>query len=169
MQYPVYLLHPQNPWADHGTVFGLGDSVREALVLNRPLDEWVVADPFPEGPVQGPCFVVSSDLWVSPNMWRRFAEAATQHDTVVQLARGENGPGKLSDPLNRLPRTDDKKILFDLYFVPRHQSIDAAFFTAANPITPIDIESPVRRFALPADPHLGENGVIELLWTDAVC
>lgn len=151
---------PRSEWTG-GEVFGLGDPLEEALVLDRPLSAWR------SGPrwkalgasreVRGPALVVGRDLWVSQSMLRAFEKAAqTQaQGAPVRLVRDAEGPGASADPLSRLPRSEDgAAILMDLWYLPAGVSVLVpedlrAFPEALESASGADVEC--RTFTRPVD------------------
>jgi hypothetical protein len=117
----VVLETPRSAWC-RGQVFGLGDALEEARVLDKPLSRWRHAQASAvQGAttVRGPALLVGRDLWVSPGMRRGFVRAASRRggDSPLRLVRPEDGPAATADPLRRLPR-EAQHILFDLWYLP---------------------------------------------------
>jgi hypothetical protein len=150
----IVLPTPRSAWTD-GTVFGLGDPLDDALILNRTLADWrgparLAAESGAE--VQGPAFIWGADVWASPGMLDGMEAAARGRSEPVRLMRADDGPGATADPLGRLPRRDGK-IVFDLWFLPSGVSVTlgdgvpAALEGAAG----IDVETKVHEMDVAAD------------------
>lgn len=117
----VVLETPRSRWCQ-GEVFGLGDPLEEARVLDRPLRAWRHEQARAlEAPttLRGPALLVGRDLWVSPGLRRGFLRAARSAGGAapLRLVRPQGGPAATADPLRRLPRRD-AQILFDLWYLP---------------------------------------------------
>ena len=126
----VVISTPRSRWTD-GRVFGLGDPVGAAQILNRSLTTWrnvrLLASKTNE-PLAGPALVWGEDLWVSPGMVRAFCDLAQKRGGgITRLARDIDGPGATADPLGRLPRSQDGGLIqFDLWYVPQGHSLSLA-------------------------------------------
>ncbi len=121
MSCPEIILHtPRSQWCD-GEVFGLGDPLNQARILDKPLSQWRDPDArMHKGePLLGPALLIGADLWVSPGMKKAFLRKAQQHggQQALRLTRPKDGPAATADPLQRLPRRNNE-ILFDLWYLP---------------------------------------------------
>lgn len=120
---------PRSAWSQQ-QVFGLGDPVEEARVLDRPLSAWrpgarLLTDGG-DGPLTGPLLLWGADLWVSPRMLRDFEARARAlgRQEPVRLVRPLDGPAGMADLLGRLPRSQDgRQLLFDLWYLPEGVSL----------------------------------------------
>mgnify|MGYP002633242978 CR=1 FL=1 len=149
----VVLPTPRSAWTD-GTVYGLGDPLDDALILNRPLSDWRGAPALgePGTEVRGPVFVWGADVWASPGMLAGLEAAGADRPTPVRLVRAADGPGATADPLGRLPRRDGK-ILFDLWYVPQGctVSLGDGVPAALEEAEPVDVETKVHEMDVAAD------------------
>lgn len=163
--YPVHLVDtPRSRWTA-GQVYGLGDALPEARVLERPLSAWREGAAPASGAVTGPAFLLGQDTFADPVMLRAFAATGARQSRPVRLARSPAGPGGQCDPLGRLPRDDLGRLLFDLWFVPAGQTLDPADEAALENAPGLDVDVRTRTFKLPADPEL--TGSTELVLTFA--
>lgn len=117
---------PNSRWTS-GTVYGLGDPVSEARVLNRSLAQWRELAGLSHGTITGPALVVGEDVWVSAGLTEAMDKAAGGASRPSRLGRLSDGPGRFADPLGRLPRVVEEgveRIVFDVWFVPRGATVD---------------------------------------------
>ena len=132
MAPPLRIVHvttPRSQWTA-GSVYGLGDPLPEARILDRPLSDWrraQGAEPFARGTLTGPALVLGDDVWISDRMIRDFARAASERggDAPVRLMRDADGPGRYADPLSRLPRDPESgQIAFDVWYLGPGVSVE---------------------------------------------
>ena len=174
MAPPTFVIStPRSRWSDN-TVYGLGDPLAQARILDRPLSEWVapasLALPTETATheLHGPALVCGRDLWLSSAMAEGFASAAASRpDEIVRLGRDPEGPGRFADPLSRLPRSPEGLVLFDLWFVPRGQSVQvepdgARLPTALIGAATVDVAGRTQSWDMPIDPEISGEGKLVL-------
>lgn len=135
-------------------MYGLGDPLSDALILNRPLSSWRGPAALADGgtTVRGPAFVYGADVWASPGMLVGMEAAAKGRTAPVRLVRPEDGPGATADPLGRLPRRDGH-IVFDLWFIPPGAAVEFGdgVPAALQDAVGVDVETKVHEMDVAAD------------------
>ena len=141
----------ESAWTD-GLVQGLGDALAEARILDRPLSSWRAG--FEEAPdtICGPALVLGRDLWPSEGLGEALRAQATATG-LSRLARDPQGPGLFCDPLARLPRDEEGRILFDCWYVPDGVSVPREGLDERS-ASPIDLDGRIHTISLPMDPEL---------------
>jgi acetyltransferase-like isoleucine patch superfamily enzyme len=160
-----FLDTPRSLWSSH-TVFGLGDPIDDALILNLPLSAWRGPDAqraLPGATLQGPALLMGRDLWVSHGMRRDFLKLARalSPSKPVRLVRPAEGPALTCDPLRRLPRPAGR-LAFDLWFLPEGCAVALPQDPAALPdvleTDPHPLDVPSRTFSVPVAADEGQAG-----------
>ncbi len=167
---------PRSRWCG-GEVFGLGDPVSEARVLDRPLSQWRPPERLvalsSEGPRSGPLILWGEDLWVSGKMLRVFEAAARAvgGDRPVRLVRPVAGPAAASDPLGRLPRVNGGAAIgFDLWYIP--EGVEApwpdpeGWPEALEEAVGVDVAARVHEIQIDVDPMVSPTGRMGIAFSD---
>ena len=170
---PIALVStPRSAWAGE-EVFGLGDSLGEARILDKPLHLWRPLDRLVEAEVgatvAGPLLLWGRDLWVSPAMLAAFESAAAALGAAgpVRLSRAASGPAGLSDPLGRLTRSEDGgEIHYDLWYLPAGQRVTLQspdrWPEALERAQGLDVGGRVFKVEIDVDLTVSETGKMEI-------
>jgi acetyltransferase-like isoleucine patch superfamily enzyme len=160
----TYLIDtPRSEWTE-GKVHGLGDDIADATVLGRTLADWYAGAEDAGDVIEGPALVIGGDLWVSPGMQSAFVEAAVAAGAVARLGRDPEGPGRMGDPLGRLPRDDEGRVLYDLWFVPERATREEL-----EGAKPVDVVVRSRTFEMPADEQVMGTRMVPMEVSKAAC
>lgn len=179
MTAPVVIIPtPRSRWSG-GRVYGLGDPLAEARVLDRPLSQWRAGGRAlsPQGEsLQGPLILCGEDLWVSPRMFGGFWRAASRLKVKapLRLVRPVDGPGGFCDPLGRLARRDEgRRVAFDLWVVPEGVTVPAwspegPLPEALSQARGVDVEARQLSHRIEVDRAVAPEGMMEVSFTHSV-
>ncbi len=156
----------ESSWTE-GKIFGLGDALDDARILDRTLADWRGAVDDAPSEVEGPAFVVARDLWYSPGLPSALKALAAEGQ-LVRLARTPDGPGAFCDPLSRLPR-EEGRILFDCWFVPSGMKVSVAAFKSEEvEAKRVELSGRTHTINTPMDPELlGRDSIDIVVGPDA--